>query len=211
MADLSLGGLARASSVTVFARDPAGLNAALAFILSATSFPSDKRARFDATDSETEELSFTPIQERVEAGLAATIGTVANPERFSASGVLTATPLGLESVLGAFGSLVRRDLQEYQRFVMLARQREPVVVVTRERTFASMAIRRIVRSKVPTTGNSVRLTVDFEEVRIISPLGVVQLVDLEALLAGASSSSDGGTQGSPVADVPPDVAAGGMG
>lgn len=211
MASLNLGGLARANSVTIFKSDPAGLNQALAFILSGFAIPSDQRARFDVTDSETETLTFTPIRERVEKGLAVTIGTTANPVTFSASGILTATPLGLEAVFGVFGALVRRDLEEYKRFVEIAQAREPVWVINRERPLPPMLITRIARTKGPDTGNSVRLAVDFEEARIVSPLGVVQIVDLDSYLAGAASSSPAGTQGTTVANVPPDVAAGGMG
>lgn len=202
----------RPTSVTVFKRDPAGLGLAAAFLLSNTAAPSSARARFDLTENETETLTFDAIDEPMEQGIAATIATIKGPDVFVASGILTATPLDLFGVLGAFGSIVRRDLTEYQRFVALAEAREPVIVVARERAFPSMAIAQIVRTKAPGDGNSVRLQVTFRQTRIVLPAGVVELVDLNSLLMGASSSADAGTQGAANADgLPADVLAGGLG
>lgn len=211
MAQIPQSQFIRPTSVSVFRADPSGLGLAAAFLLTSTDVPSDSRARFDATESEVETVSYTPISERIEAGIV-TYATLRNPDVVVISGVITATPLGLLGVpLGAFGSIVRRDLSEFRRFKAIADAREPVIVVAREGAWPSMLITQIQRSKVPDDGNSVRLSVTFQEVRIVTPAGVVDLVDFDSILAGAASSTDIGTQTSASAQVPADVAAGGLG
>lgn len=202
----------RPTSVTVFRRDPAGLGLVQAFLVTGTATPSDARARFDMTESEVETHTFTPVRERMEKGIAATIATIEDPVSFTVTGVLTASPLGyINLAFGLFGSIVRRDISEYRRFLAMGKAREPVIVVAREGSWPSMAITSIVRSKVPSDGNSVRVAVSFEECRIVSPAGVIELVDLESLAVGAGSSSDMGTQSANTPNLPADIAAGGLG
>lgn len=203
--------LTRPTSVSIFKQDPVGLGQAMAFLLSNVSIPSPNVVRFDGTESETETITFTPAEERTLEAFATT-GLRKDPEVFTVSGILTATPPGIIGIGLSFGSRwVRRDITAYQRLLAIAELREPVIVVLRERSLPSMSIVAVSRTKTPTHGDALRVGVTFRESRIVSPATVLAVVDLAAHLAGAASSTDLGAQGTTAASVPADVAAGGLG
>jgi hypothetical protein len=117
---------------------------------------------------------------------------IREPDEVRIEGTLSANPAGgLLPVLGAFGSIIRRDLTEIEKLRLLA-DAGPVVIVTPERPYPSMGI-EIVDER---HGNGQRVDVSLiaREVRILDPLFIAEVVDLTVALMGAMSPANFGAQ-----------------
>jgi hypothetical protein len=196
----------RPGAVTIWASDPATKGKLVAFLLTNvdTAIPVKGRIRLDTTQSVSASSTYTPTRNPVQRTVVDNI--IREPERLQVTGTLSASPLGLLSTpFGALGSIIRRDLMELTKLRELATKRRPVAVVTVARTYPSMAITAI--QETHPGSNKVDLSLSFEEVRIISPLSVSGVLDLQSLLAGSGSESAMGHQGSTA--VPEPAAIGG--
>lgn len=199
----NLAALVRPNTVSIFASDPATLGKVAAFVLTNVVAPVPGRVRLDLMHSVSAASRVAVPRSPVERLVADNIRR--EPRTLTVTGSLSATPLGLlASQFGAAGSFVRRDLRELAKLRELQASREPVVVVTPAEIFQSMAMQI---DEAHTGDHKVELTLSFEEIRIVSPLSLLQL-DLDTILAGAGSSSNIGAQPTEVVAAPSGVAGG---
>jgi hypothetical protein len=194
MPALNLSQLAAPSSVSIFAKDPASSGRILAFLLTRVIFPVAGRVRLDLSESEDHRRSYQVSRNPMEPGVTGSI--IRNPDTLTVQGFLSATPLGgiVAQQLGAFGSIFRRDRREVENLRTIADKREPVVVVTAERAYASMAIEAMNERHDNRTGNGIAVSLQFSEVRIVSPLLVGGMLDPDALALGAMNTASAGSQ-----------------
>ena len=136
---------------------------------------------------------------------------IKDPRVVNISGTLSATPLGFLSgavLAGAFGAIVRRDIQILEKLHALADRGEPLMVVAPEFSESSMGIVSI--DDRHGEGNKIEISMVLEKVRIVSPLLVEGAIDLDSLLSGVFSEESIGSQA--VTSVPePAGLAGGVG
>lgn len=203
----SLGLITRPGTASIFASDPATQAKIVVFILQDVAIPVPGRVRLDLLKSMSATSPVTVARSPVERVVADNILIGGRVVRIS--GTLTATPLGILSAqLGAFGSIVRRDLRELAKLRRIQATREPVALVTPSEVFTSMAMSI---DEVHDGSNKVELSLSFEKIRIVSPLAVLGELDYENLLAGAGSSQQVGAQSTEVVASPPGLGAGGLG
>lgn len=202
MASLSL----RPNTASIFASDPVTFSKILAFLLVDVAIPVPNRVRLDLTHSVQAGPKVAVARSPVERAVADNIRIL--PEPVTVVGSLSATPLGpVATRLGGFGSAVRRDLIELEKLRRIQARREPVVLVTPARVYQSMAMSI---GETHTGTHKVDLVLNFEPIVIVSPLSVTGVLDLNELLAGASSTSQAGAQ--PTSTVPePSGVGGGLG
>lgn len=206
---IDLARLARPNTVSIFADDPTARGAVIALIIENVAIPDRLRVRLDLSQSGAISRRYAISRSPLER--ATTDAIRREPLAFTIAGTLSATPLGAAAaVLGSFGSFIRRDLRERDKLTALADRREPVILVTPwTNPLDSMAIAGIDESHGG--GNKVDLTIAFEEIRIVDPLTVRGVTDLDTLLAGAPDSVELGPQ--PIEQIvsPADLAGGGLG
>jgi hypothetical protein len=203
MVAVNLGTLRRPATASIFAIDPViGAAGVAVFILTDIAIPLPNRARLDLLKSSSATRSATIARSPLERSVADNIQL--GPELVTVQGTLSANPLGLGAQLGGFGSIIRRDLLELNKLRRFIDLREPMLLVIPARIYPSVAITSI--TETHPGSNKVELSITFEEVRIISPLTVAGALDLDAMLAGASSTSNAGAQ--PAASVAADVGGG---
>ena len=196
----------RPNSVSIFPANPAGLGTFFGFVLVNTGVPVPNRVRLDLTTEYSFQRNVKPARSPIQALVVDNLEL--EPVTLSVQGSLSANPLGyIESQLGAFGTAIRRDVRELKKLIAFQKLGEPVVVVTPIDVFTSMSI-SIRDTHVGT--NSVDLDLSFEEVRIVSPVTVAGVTDLDAILAGADAESNVGGQ-SASATTAPSGLGGGLG
>lgn len=187
--------LLRPNTVAIFATDPtgaAGVAAKLtAFLLTqAVVVDVPGRFRFDLVKNYQTVSRYSIARNPVERAVADNI--VKQPRVVTVQGSVSANPLALFGSLGAFGSLVRRDLLTVKQLRILAERGEPLVVVTPSEVHGSMGL--AVLAETHDLRHKVELSLTFEEMEIVSPLAVSGALDLDAALAGAGSTSNNGAQ-----------------
>lgn len=204
MVAVNLGTLRRPGTASIFVLDPVtGAAGVAAFILTDIAVPLPNRARLDLLKSSSATRSITVARSPVERAVSDNIQL--GPELVTVTGTLSATPLGLiASQLGGFGSIIRRDLLELNKLRRFIDVCEPVLLVLPWRIFPTMAITSL--TETHPGSNKVELSITFQEIRIVSPLSVAGALDLDAMLAGAGSTSNAGAQ--PAASVAADVGGG---
>lgn len=193
----------RSNTASIFASDPATLGKVVAFVLTDVAIPVPNRVRLDLTQSVSigrrASVARSPLERVVVDNLKL------EPETITVQGSLSATPLGpVATRLGGFGSAVRRDLRELTKLRKLQARREPVVLVVPARVYLSVALVGI--DETHDGRNKVDLSLTFEEIRIVSPIAIEGVLDLETVLAGAGSTTNAGAQ--PVSTVEVDVEGG---
>lgn len=204
MAVINLAKLTRPNTVAVFLQDPTTIGRVSAFILENSIIPDPGRVRLDLMRSVNVSRRVSATRSPVERAVADNIRL--DPISFTVQGQLSATPLGfLASILGTAGSIVRRDLRELKKLQRFQGLRLPVAVVTPAAVFPSMAMSI---DEVHDGSNKVELTLSFVEVRIVSPLSVAALLDLDQMFAGAGATSNLGAQSTDLVTAPADVAGG---
>lgn len=201
---VSLGRFARPTTVTILAQDPASFGKLLAFVLQRIPLPGKKHVSLDLAHNGAASKRFTPTRNPVERAVADNVRP--EPETLTLSGSISATPLGLAAPLGAFGSLIRRDLRLVKQLRDLFDRREPLVVVTPWRTYSSMGGTSIDETHVGS--NKVDLLLTFDEVRIVDTTLITGLLDLDEALAGAAATEAMGGQATELVDAPVGVAGG---
>jgi hypothetical protein len=197
----ALSTLKRPNTVMIFARDFARTGRIQTFLLNNTAVSVPGRVRLDLTKSVAVNRPIAVARSPVEQATAdnVRIGQVV----VSVTGTLAATPLGVGGALvGSFGSLVRRDLKELDKLIALQESREPVTLVTPQRTYQSMVFS--IDEQHPGT-NKVDLSLTFHQVRIVAPQLIEALLDLDEALVGAQNTTDLGAQPTEVVDAPVDL------
>lgn len=131
------------------------------------------------------------------------------PVELSISGTLSAVGPVLQ--LPTFG--FRFDLLRLWELELMADQRKPIMVVTPRVSIAAGFIQSLQRNWSPADGESINVTVQIVEARILSPLETNAIPDTVSMESGNVSSSGGGAQGgadtglgasgTPVSQVPP--------
>lgn len=170
----NLSSFVRPTTVTIFANDPVNQAKTLAFILGdITNLDTSKQhVSMDYTRSIVSDSTYTVTRSPVEKVYADNI--VRNPERLTVQAILSANPIGrgiaanATAQTGAFGSVVRLDLEKLKILKDLAKAREPVFVVTPVKGYNNMAITGI--RETHTGANQVELSMSFEEVQVLSPI-----------------------------------------
>jgi hypothetical protein len=201
---VDLASFSRPRTASIFARDPATLGKIVTFILTDLPIPVPNRVRLDLTRSIAASKRVVAARSPVEATVVDNIRSL--PEVVTISGQLSATPLGpVASRLGFGGPFVRRDLRELSKLRLIQDIGDPVVLVIGARVYPSMAMSI---DEVHDGSDKVELTLTFEEVVIVSPIAVAGVPDLEAVLSGASSTTNAGAQGTSTVAAPAGVAGG---
>lgn len=187
----NLGSLMRPASVSVWTKDPQSIGKFVAFLISRVNIPSPSRFLFDITESENHGRSYRVTRNPVE-GIASD-NVIRNPDTLTVTGFLSANLLGspIEVALGGLGSFMRRDRKELENLRRIADLRNPVVVWTPERTYPSMIIESISEHYDKSTGNGAGVTVQFVEVRVLTPGLVVSLDPADAAIGAATSAGMG--------------------
>lgn len=201
---IDLGPLARPNTVSIFASDPTSLGKIVGFLLTNVVAPIPGRVRLDLTHNVGSTSNVSLARSPVERAVIDNIRL--EPRTVIVAGQLSANPLGVVShLLGAFGSIARRDLRELAKLKQLQARREPVILVTPTEVFPSMAFNI---QEEHTGENKVELALSFHEVRIVHPATISAALDLDELLAGAGSEANMGGQPTSVVDAPAGVAGG---
>ncbi len=187
--------LLRPNTVAIFATDPtgaAGVAARLtAFLLTQTQIDIPGRFRYDLVNQVTHTSGHDFARSPVERHTAS--NSIKRPDQLTVSGVMSANPLfAFGGGTGALGSLIRRDLLQLKALQRLADLGEPLAVVTPAQVFGSMGL--VSLQDVHTMDNKVALTLNFEEVQIVSPIAIAADLDLDAILAGAGGAANLGGQ-----------------
>jgi hypothetical protein len=204
MPALNLGTLARPNSCSIFAADPQSLAKIAVFVLNNTVVPVPGRVRLDLTHSVSRSSRTTAARSPLERVVADNIRL--NTQTVTVQGSISATPLGVVGAqIGAFGSIVRRDLREVAKLHKIQEKREPVYLVTPAFLFgpATFSI-----DEQHDGSNKVDLSLTFEQIRIVSPLAVAAATDLQAFFAGATGGEQIGSQPSELVTSPAGVAGG---
>ncbi len=68
-------------------------------------------------------------------------------------------------------------------------------MATSVRVYENMLIEQFDFSRVPDTGAAIDVSIQLREIRIVSPLEVPTLDDLDGQIFGGEGTVDGGTQG----------------
>lgn len=187
---VNLGQLAHPRTAAIFANDPSGLRDVVQFLLSDLPLPVPNRVRLDLLHSGQSGAQVTVARSPVERAVASNIRI--EPEPVTLTGSISANPLGpVASRLGGFGSLIRRDLREFKKLETFQARREPVTLVTPWKTYFSMAMSI---SASHTGENKVDFSLRFEPLRIISPLTVTGVTNMDELLSGAQQTNNSGAQ-----------------
>lgn len=204
MVAVNLGRFARPRTASIFARDPATLSKIVTFILTDVAIPVPFRVRLDLTQSIAIGNRVTAARSPVEPAVVDNIRLL--PKSITINGSLSATPLGIAAThLGGFGSIIRRDLRELDKLLAIQAKGEPVVLVCARGVFGSMAMSV---DEHHDGSNKVDLTLSFEEVRIVTPLSIPGVVDIEAIGNGALSNISAGAQPATAVSAPAGVAGG---
>lgn len=196
---INLASVIRPNTASIFASDPLTKGKIVAFILKNVIVPVPGRVRLDLMQSVSVTRRATPARSPLEA---LTVDNIKRePKSISISGSLSATPLGaIGVVLGSFGSMVRRDLREVKKLRAYMESGEPLILVTPSEVHESVALTSL--QETHAGDNKVELSLSFEEVRIVSPLTIAGVFDLDVILAGAGSTTPLGSQPAPEFDIP---------
>lgn len=195
----ALSGLIR--SLTILPRGiPARAGSAIAIVPAGV--PLGNRFKFDAVTQQQHNRSIESTSHPVEAGLDVTDHSRRNLDALNVSGVITDTPLDPTGLLGAFGVLRQRAHEQLRQLDNFFVKREPVFVATSTRVYEAMLIKSLDWSKSVGIGNAIAVTMMLEEVRIVSPIQIPTIDDLDGLLFGGEGTVDGGTQSTSATGLP---------
>jgi hypothetical protein len=194
--------LLRPRTIAIFAADPSGVAGAVgkiqAFLLTqAAVIDLPGRVRLDTVGSYSASSTYQVARSPVERTVADNF--IRQPRYLSVEGTLSASgpllPFG--AGIGAFGSLVRRDIMQTKALRDLQARGEPLIVVTPSEPYPSMAL--VSLQETHAGPHQVRLSLAFEEIEIVSPFAVTGVLDFDAMLGGSAPSNMGAQ---PVATVP---------
>jgi hypothetical protein len=199
MAVINLASVIRPNTASIFASDPVTKGKVVAFILKNVAIPVPGRVRLDLTQAVSVNRRVTLARSPVERVVVDNIRT--EPRTISVTGSLSATPLGaIGVVMGSFGALIRRDLRETKKLRMFLESGEPVILVTPSEVHESVAITSL--QETHSGDNKVELSMTFDEVRIVSPLTIAGVFDLDVILAGSNSTTALGSQPTTEFEIP---------
>jgi hypothetical protein len=169
-----------------------------AFLLTqATVIDLPGRVRLDLLRSVSATSRYTVARNPVERAVADNF--IKEPRQWVVNGTLSANPLvAFGGGIGTLGSFIRRDLVQTRALRLLQARGEPLAVVMPSEVAGSVALVSIAEQH--TGPHKVELSLQFEEIEIVSPSSIVGELDLEAALAGADATQNMGSQ--PVSTMP---------
>lgn len=180
------------NSVSIFIQPPG--QAFVQFLLANVPIPDPSRVRLDLAESETHSRSWSITRNPVERMVAQ--NRIREPLRLSITGMLCATPLQSPLQFTGLGRLDRVMLE--QLYVLL--EREVVFIVTPEGKFANMACASITANYDESTGNGVQLSMEFEQISIVSPVLVSSAFDSDVLNVVQSPTNQGPSASTTITD-----------
>lgn len=193
------GGIIRPKSAIILpAGRPAYGNFGLALVPPGVPIP--ERFVYDAVRTQRHSRRVVAPKHPVEEGLPITDHARREPDVLSLDGIVSDTVIsapGLPggALLGAAGNLTNRAHRELlilnEHFI----KREPVFIATSMRVYETMLILSFEFGRVVGTGNAIEVSLTAEEVRIVTPLEVPTLDDLDGLIFGGEGTADLGTMG----------------
>lgn len=151
----------------------------------------------DVSREETHEQAVELTRHPVEDGRVITDHAQPLPIRISIDGVISATPLGLDGDEPE----ADRHLDAYQELLRIARERQPVTLVTGLATYEDCVLVRVPIRRDSRTGLSIQGMLEFEQIRRVEraeteiPPEVIDPV----VRSAASPESDRGRQSAPAA------------
>lgn len=153
------------------------------------------RITFDMIDGQSESIDFDVTEHAVQSFLDITSNIHERLDTMTITGTLGATPPLLPvpfSTPPVPGSFARLDLLRVENLKALARQKQPIMVVTPIVGFASCAIVNITPQWSPAIGESMTVAITVKEIRIVSPLAGPLVADYPAQEPGNNAASGGG-------------------
>lgn len=184
------------STTSFFAQKPGSRFAAVA--LSLIPFPIAGRARLDLSETETRTRRYEITRNPVERLVAQ--NKIRQSDTLTLVGRLSAHPL-LSPGMSQLG-IARLDKRELTKLLDIVDGDDPMFIVTPERPYSNMVCTEITEHYDDTTGDGVALSLSFAEIMIAIPGMVEPELDFEAMLAGASGSSDLGAQAGEAVSTP---------
>jgi hypothetical protein len=197
MGALAPGEVVSLRSATILKVDPLTLNVVNVFFLLRVAIPLPNRVRLDVTPNQSHTSELMPTRNPVQFGADVTDHAKMEPERVTLTGTLTDTPLGLlAAAAAAVFPFQSRALNEYKKLKEIQESRELVFLATKLKYYTNMMIRRIVVNRTRDSGKAIDVTIDFEEVRIVSLAFGALVPDLEKIIndIGSNTIVEGGTQ-----------------
>lgn len=193
------GGLIRPRSAIILPSGrPVFGNFALAIV--PPGIPIPERFIFDAISNQRHTRRVTPVRHPVETGLTISDHARREPDTIALEGVVSDTPIAAPALpggalAGALGTLLNRAHRELLKLNEHFEKREPVFLATSLRVYENALIESFTFGKSAGTGNAIEISIQLVEVRIVSPLEIPSLNDLDGLIFGGEGVADLGTQG----------------
>lgn len=193
------GGIIRPKSCIIL---PAGRPAFGSFGLALVppGVPIPERFVYDAVQNQRHRRRVTAPKHPVEQGLPITDHARRELDVLAVNGVVSDTVIstpGLPggTLLGVGGNLTNRAHRELlilnEHFV----KREPVFIATSLRVYETMLLLEFEFGRQAGTGHAIEASLVAEEIRIVTPLEVPTLDDLDGLIFGGEGTADLGTVG----------------
>ncbi len=184
----NLTGIARPSSVTVLkrARTPLAFPAILTSITDG--IPRPDKFKWDAVFGQSMRDNWNAPTHPVEDGPDITDHIRKDLQVVQISGMVSDTSLSPSAGFGLLGELNNRALEEIRKLREMADSGETVFLATSMGVLESANIMNIERTRNAPGQAGVGVSVTFREARIVSPLDVPQVEDLDALLFGAQGT-----------------------
>ena len=186
-----LGGIVGATTCSFFKLTPAGIP--FEPIPDLVPGITPRRITFDMIDGQSESIDFDVTEHAVQSFLDITSNIHERLNTMTITGTLGATPPLLPVPAPPVpGSNARLDLIRVENLKALARQKQPVMVVTPIVGFASAAIVNCTPQWSPALAESMTVSVSIKEVRIVSPIAGALIQDFPSQAPGNNAVSGGG-------------------
>lgn len=199
-----LGGILGANTASFYKLDPTG-KVPLEPILDLVPGITPLRVTLDMVDNETITFNYDVTEHAVQSFLDTTSNVRKRLETMTITGTLGATPplltFPLSGVAGPAlnppvppvpGSLLRLDLLRLKNLQNIADDRRPVMVVTPRYGMNSAFITSISEQWNPSMGESMIVSVNVKEARLVSPITGLVEPDFPAQTAGNNAATGGG-------------------
>lgn len=160
----------------------------LPFLLTQAPVPIPGRVRLDLAETEDLERSWSITRNPVARMTAQ--NRIRNPDVLNITGMLSANPLQGPLRNAGMARLDKREMYKLKTIL----ESEISFVVTPERAYKNMSCAVVREHYDAETGDGVMLTLRFDEILIAAPSLITPELDLDALLLGGGSASQGGAQ-----------------
>ena len=132
----------------------------------------------DVSTAQTHTYEFAATANPIQDGSTVTDHVRRMPEALDVEGLITDTPIGILSTPIFAG----RAVNNFNRLLAFAQERQPVLVATSLRIYENMIITRVVATRGVDSGSSIPVSISFREIRVAQAL-----VELPGVAAAAAA------------------------